>query len=101
MDQSIQCYMVRVSVTPDLLGRSCLETYFIAESDRAAIHDSFRHAVVMIESYSLKVLKLEIFDCHLGMMSSDGVSQGGIDRMLYDSDNLTDSITKTRPDFIG
>jgi hypothetical protein len=81
------------------MGLSHLETHFIAESDRDAIKDSFRHALALIEGYSLQVRKLEVFDCHLGRML-EGVSEGGIDRMLYDSDNLDDSITSERPHFI-
>jgi hypothetical protein len=92
--------MVRALVDPDLLGRRYLETYFLAGSDRDAIKDSFRHALALIESYSLRVVKLEVFDCHLGTML-EGVSQGGIDRLLYDSENLEEGIVPERPAFIG
>jgi hypothetical protein len=99
MDTSIQCYLVRMMVAPDLLGRSCLETYFIAKSDRDAVKDSFRHALAAVETYDIWVVKLEVFDCHLGTLL-EGVSQGGIDRILYDSQNLDDSIVHERPGFI-
>jgi hypothetical protein len=100
MDTLIQCYLVRLLVNPDLLGRSYIETYFIAASDKNAIRDSFRHALSVGETYSLRVEKLEVFDCHLGTML-EGVPQGGIDRMLYDSENLDESIIQEKPDFIG
>jgi hypothetical protein len=100
LEFSTQCYMVRVTITPDFLGHSCLESYFVAESDRDAIKDSFSHALALVEAYSLTVLKLEVFDCHIGALLH-GISQGGIDRMLFDSDNLQDCLIQEKPAFIG
>lgn len=95
----MQCYLVKVMVTPSLMGRYILETHFIDKSDQDAIKDSFSHAQAFVKVYSLRIERIEVFDCHLGTML-EGVSQGGIDRMLYDSDNLVDSIIQERPDFI-
>jgi len=100
METSIQCYMVRVMVVPDLMGRSFLETYFLSSSDQSAIKDSFSHAAALTATYGLRVKKLEVFDYHVVTMA-EGVSWSGISRMLYDSENLDDSIEKERPDFIG
>jgi hypothetical protein len=100
MEISVQYYMVRLTVHPDFLSRSCPETCFIAKSDQDAVKDSFRHALVINRTYSLRILRVEVFDCHLGTML-EGVAQGGIDRWLYDSERLDDSILQERPDFIG
>lgn len=100
METSVRCYLVNVYVTPDLLGQSRLTTYFLAKSDRDAIKDSFRHAQAVVAGYGLRVTKLEVFDCHLGPIV-EGVNSGGIDRMLFDSQNLEDSIIQEKPDFIG
>jgi hypothetical protein len=99
METSVQCYMVQMWIIPDLLGKSILPTYFLAKSDRDAIKDSFRHAQTLVETYNLRVTKLEVFDCHLSTIA-DGVNQGGIDRMLYNSSSLDDSIIQERPAFI-
>jgi hypothetical protein len=96
----VQCYMVRVMITPDFLGRSYLESYFVAGSDRCAIKNSFSHAMGLIEHYGLRVEKLEVFAYRLSTML-EGVSQGGIERMLYDSENLMDSIIQDKPSFVG
>jgi hypothetical protein len=100
MESSVQCYMVRVMVTPDLMGRLFVETNFLAKSDQDAVKDSFCHAQALVRIYGLRVDRIEVFDCHLGTML-EGVSQGGIDRMLYDSEKLDDGILQERPDFIG
>jgi len=86
-------------ITPVFLGRHYLETYFLAESDRDAVKDSFRHALALVEVYSLGIVRLEVFGCQLGVLV-EGVSQGGIDRMLYDSENLAESLVRDRPIFI-
>lgn len=102
METSVQCYLVKITIIPDPLGRPCLahlETYFLAKSDRDAIKDSFCHAKAFVDVYRVRVMQVQVLDCHLGMMI-DGVSQGGIDRLLYDSSKLDDSIIQERPDFI-
>jgi hypothetical protein len=100
MEIPMQCYLVRETIVPDLLGRTYLETYFIAKTDRDAIMDSFRHAAAIIETYSIRVEKLEVFEYSLGVIV-EGVYQGGINRMLYDSERLEDSIVQELPIFVG
>jgi hypothetical protein len=99
MQPFVQCHLVRLT-TPDLLNQARLETYFLAKSDRDAVEDSLRHAQVVAEGLKLCITRLEVFDCHLGGMV-DGMWTGGIDRILYDSDNPEDSSIGEKPVFIG
>jgi hypothetical protein len=96
----VPCYLVKVLVVPEVLGHHCMDTYFLAKSDQDAVKDSLRHAEAVANTYMVKVTQVQVLDCSLGPMV-DGVNSGGIDRLLYDSSCLDDSITQERPEFIG